>query len=453
MRADDGIALPLALAVLMVLAVTVTYVLELSASAPRTASRQHADQRAFAAAEAAVETAIGRLAASSDPSVPAALTTGSETIDDDATSAYSASLSGLTWTITGTGSVPSPTDGGAAVTRTVSRQVAITLNATPWEYVFAASPTACMTVRNNALVTTPLYVNGNLCINNDARFTGPKLYVSGTLTMGNTAYVGSAGTPISHATLVGGCTGGVPNPHPCSTSDRVYATVLTQTPSPLPKPPLDLDKAYATARPGPLANCNSGTGIPGNFDVDTVRPPNRNRPLFDLTPAAGYTCQYRDGTGAIVGELSWTGGSPGTLTVSGSVYFDGDIRHAGTAIYQGRGTIYASGKITMAIGATLCGIGGCTSAWDTSNNVLLLVAGSSTDAYGIHLSNNSKFQGALYARTGIYVDNNVVQWGPMVADTIYFDNNSDHYKALIRLTPNAPGIDKTVQPILGAWRG
>ena len=452
----------MALGIMMVLGISVAAIMAFTQSSGRSSARMNADQRAFSAAEAGVKTAIATLSGATDPSEPTALpSTPTPGSIDGANWSYTASPSGLTWTITGTGTVPSPIAGGAPVTRTVTEQVVISLAQTPWEYAFAAAPTACMTIRNNAVFKTPLYVNGNLCLSNNAMYRAPKIYVSGTLTNGGT--VGPPPPPppgetlLERATLVGGCTGGVPNPHPCTAADRVYAQTITQTPAPLEKPPVDLNNAYLTAKPGPKANCNSGTGVPGGFDLpgDTSMTPNRNRALFDLTPNTSYTCQYRDASNNVVGELSWLAGSPGTLTVKGIVFFDGDIRHVGNAVYQGRGTIYASGRITMSINATLCGIAGCSSSWDAYNNVLLFISGAglASDTWGITMSNNSVFQGALYAVKGIYIDNNARQWGPMIADTIYVDNNADQYKALVRLPEGAPGIEQTVQPVVGGWRG
>ena len=37
--------------------------------------------------------------------------------------------------------------------------------------------------------------------------------------------IGTSGSPLTTATIVGGCSGGNPAPHPCSSTDNVYATV------------------------------------------------------------------------------------------------------------------------------------------------------------------------------------------------------------------------------------
>ncbi|MFN2470305.1 MAG: hypothetical protein ABR583_04820 [Gaiellaceae bacterium] len=446
-RSERGLALPMALGMMMVLAIALAAVLTLSVGGESAARRQNADQQALALAEAGINQAASILVAATDPSVPSALGSGSTNMEGG-TSAYSATLSGLRWTVVGTGTVPNPTATGGPVQRTGSMQFDISVANTPWEYSFADQPAGCMTIRNDAVFATPLWINGDLCLANNALYTASKLYVGGKVTNGGS--IGTVGLPISSATIVGGCTGGVPDPHPCTAADSVYASSISQTPSALTKPPADFGLWYSAAKPGPANACTSGT-MPGGFDNDTTR--NRSRPTFDLTPGSFYDCRYVDGAGNTVGQITWTPGSPGTLTVAGTIYFDGDITHSGSAVYAGRATIYASGKVTFTNNSTLCGISGCSSSWDTSNNVLMLVAGSTTDTNGVLFSNNAVFQGAVYAVNNVYIDNNAALWGPAVARSIYVDNNAAQHKALIRLTPGAPGVSLTVQPTPGTWRG
>jgi Tfp pilus assembly protein PilX len=445
-RGDQGQALPLVLGMMMILSISIGTVVFLSASSENSSKRVNADEKALDIAEAGLNDAVSVLANSTDPTVVAALPAASGSINGGSY-AYTASLSGFTWTITSVGGVASPIAGGGLVQRTISTQYLITPTGTPWEYAFADQPSGCMTIRNNAVISTPLYVKGSLCMSPNSSYTAPLLYVQGTLT--NNGSVGTAGTPITKATIVGGCTGGVPDPHPCTNADSVYANTITQTPNVLPKPPVNLATNYASAKPGPLNNCTAGS-VPGGFDTDTTL--NRSRAQFNLTPNSNYTCKYVDGFGTTVGELSWNKGTS-TLTVAGVIFFDGDLYHSGDATYTGRATIYSSGTVTLANNATLCGISGCTSAWDTSNNVLGFVSGSSTDSNGVMLSNNTVFQGALYAVNDVYIDNNASQWGPIVARSIYIDNNANQYKALVRLPPGTPGTDMTIQAIASSWRG
>ena len=442
-------ALPIALGAMMIVSMILVVTLELTASGERASNYASANQRAFSLAESGLNKAASVLAGSPDPSVIAALPTTPPEAENNGTTEYSASLSGLTWTITATGTTPNPIAGGSPIRRTVSAQYLITTTGTPWEWAYVDQPTGCMTIRNEAFFATPLYVNGDLCIGNNALYGASKLYVAGRLSTGTTGSVGTSASRIQTATIVGGCTGGVPNPHPCTSADRVWADVISQTPNPLSKPVVNLDRWYAESKPGPLNNCTLGS-VPGGFDTNTTR--NRSRPLFDLTPSTGYDCRYIDAAGNTVGQLTWYPSS-GQLTVAGTVYFDGDIRASRSAVYAGRATLYASGTVTFPNNVWLCAASGCANSWDSSNNVLMLVAGSSTDTNGVYFSNNTKFQGAVYAVNNVYIDNNAAQWGPVVARSLYVDNNADQYQALIRLPPGAPGTELTVQPVAGSWRG
>ena len=436
----------MALGMMMVFAIALATVLTLSLSSQTASNQQVANQKAFDLAEAGLNEAISMLINSTDPSVSTAVVPLTTSLNGGTTS-YSGTLAGTTWTLTGTGRVTNPASGGGSLARTVSQQLTVSVIGTPWEWAtFVDQPSSCLTIRNNAIVATALYVGGNLCLSNNASYTAAKLYVGGTLT--NSGSVGSSGTPITSATIVGGCTGGAPNPHPCTAADRVYASTISQTPSTLSKPTVDLADAYTKAKPGPLNSCTAGS-MPGGFDTDTTR--NRSRPLFDLTPSTSYDCRYLDGSGNTIGQLTWNSGTS-TLTAAGVLYFDGDISSSGGAIYTGRASIYASGKITFSNNATLCGISGCTSSWDSSNNLILFVAGSSTDQYGFTLSNGANVQAAVYAVTDVYVDNNAAQWGPVVARAIYIDNNAAQSKPLVRLPPGAPGLADIVRPVSGSWR-
>jgi hypothetical protein len=449
LREERGQALPMVLGALMVFAIVVATVMTLSLSQQQSTSRSDRRDRAFWLAETGQNDAIARLIAASDPSAPDALPT-TTTNQNGGTSSYSGSLSGTTWTVTSVGTVPGASPTAGAVQRTITQDVTVSVVGTPWEWaIFVDQPSSCLTLQNNATIATTMYVGGNLCLSNGSRYTAPNLYVGGTVTQANTSSIGTAASPITKATLVGGCTGGSPNPHPCTSGDKVYANTISQTPSTLTRPTVDLDQAYANAKPGPLQACTTGS-VPGGFDTDTTR--NRSRPAFDLTPASSYDCRYIDGSGNTTGQLTWNAAAR-TLAIAGVLYFDGDLTSSTNATYTGRATIYASGKISFPNGRLLCGISGCTSSWDTSTNLLLLVAGSTTDANGFYVGNNANIQAAVYANTAAYIDNNASQWGPVIAQSIYIDQNASQSVPLTRLPPGAPGLADVVRPISGTWRG
>ena len=145
------------------------------------------------------------------------------------------------------------------------------------------------------------------------------------------------------------------------------------------KPPVDLPYWYSNAKPGPKQACTSQSGTPPAFDNDATM--NRSLPTaVDLTPALAYDCQVKDAEGNLLGRIAWTPGNPGTLTIAGTLFFDGNIsfNNSASAVYVGRATLYAAGTISINNSSKLCGVAGCNANWDPTVNLLAFVAGSST---------------------------------------------------------------------------
>jgi hypothetical protein len=227
----------------------------------------------------------------------------------------------------------------------------------------------------------------------------------------------------------------------------VYATSLSQTTQQLTKPPINLAGWYANAMPGPSHNCTSGS-VPGGFDNDGTM--NKSRASFSLTSGASYDCQYWQG-GNMVGRLKWDSAAS-TLTVLGTIFFDGSISLSGNVTYSGEGAIYSTGQITSSNNTHLCGVAACDATWDTSTNLLVLVAGESSLATGISLANNSVFQGAMYAVNDYNASNNVQNWGPVIARSINISNNAGQIMQLPSLPAGAPGAGGGVTMIPGTYR-
>jgi hypothetical protein len=318
LREERGIALVLTLFVMTFFAMVLTTLVYYTTANTSATSRHKADQQAYSLAEAGLNNAMSKLFAASDPTNTGAVPTTTETLSTGTTT-YSGSLSGNFWTLTATGSARNPAATNP-VTRQVSQKVEIiyTPDPTIWAYLYSDTtvPGSCMVTKNNAVIGTPLYVRGNLCVEENTHITGSPLQVEGNVTIDNNASVGYSNAPIAVAKLRGGCTGGSPNPHPCTSADDVYATTITTTTDGLTKPPVDLAAWYQNASPGPMHNCTSGS-MPGGFDTNSVM--DRSRATFNLTPNSSYSCSTS------TGQISWTNGNPGTLTVSGTIFFDGDI--------------------------------------------------------------------------------------------------------------------------------
>ena len=99
-----------------------------------------------------------------------------------------------------------------------------------------------MLLGNSVYVNVPLYVRGNLCMQNSARFIGYSLQVGGTLQMTNSSGVGSSdpiassidpGKPQVHEVHVaGGCRRGTSGAFatPCDETDGRLLARLGTTP-------------------------------------------------------------------------------------------------------------------------------------------------------------------------------------------------------------------------------
>jgi hypothetical protein len=376
---------------------------------------------------------------------------------------YYGILNGETWTLVGVGKVPNPGAVGEVV-RTARGKAVVgsaqqgTANNAVWNYVYVDSTDTCMPLENSVIIDVPLYVRGDICMKNSAQIQGPILQVGGKVTLQSPSnQIGAIGDQIPEIHIAGGCklqNNALHNP--CGTADHVYGDEVDNQPEPFHKPSVDLQKWYQDAKPGPMHGCTTGSW-PGGPDNDSVM----NKSLGDvqLLTDAPYDCQVTDGEGNVVGRIAWTGGDvvPGTLTVAGTIFIDGNIvfQNSAQAIYQGKATLYASGKITFENSNDLCGDPECDGDWDPLQNLLALVAGESEDADGIDMVNSTRFQGALYAVNDIRQRNSAVVWGPQIARQIYLMNSvENHYVPIGTILEGMPA-DYTeavvIQPESGGY--
>jgi Tfp pilus assembly protein PilX len=454
----DGVALPIALGVMLVVSVALITVMTFSSSSERSSEFSSAQDRALAVAEAAAHEGAARLAASTTPLDPASLPSPSSpqpVVLEGGTGVFWGTLPGGsdTWTITGRATVKSPS-GGADIRRTVTlrARVASTAANPAWNYIFSDDPTACLTFASSVQIRQPVYSRGDLCMDSSAQIasSASPVHVAGKINMLSSAWIGSAGSPLAVLNTGGGCRYGVSGgwtPAPCGPAQHVYATTQSSTVPAVTKPPVNLQSWYERAKPGPSQNCTTGS-FPGGFDTGDGT---MNRSLafpVRLMPSSPYDCRVIVGS-STVGRLAWSPGSPGTLTVQGTVFFDGDIVTEGSdkGIYAGSGTIYASGRVEFDGSAQLCGAydygnGRCnwtTGAWNPNTNVLYLVAGTSTDTIGFELTSSSMFQGGIYAVNDFHQDSSASSQGPVIARRIDFDSSSQaNWVPLTFLPPGAP---------------
>jgi Tfp pilus assembly protein PilX len=453
---QDGFALVAGLGMSVVLGVAGTTAIAYTSANQRSANYSKAERATQTLAEAGLSYALSTLYNAGDPTMPGAVPARTVEVGGGEIT-YSGTLSedGTTWTLAGVGRMPNPT-GSATIVRSARQRATVGSagaggqNNAVWNYVYSDDPNGCMSLANSVYVNVPLYVRGNLCMQNSARFIGYSLQVGGTLQMTNSSGVGSSneaassldpGNPQVHEVHVaGGCRRGTSGQFttPCNETLGVYSEVADDsTPTGLTKPPVDLEYWYANSQPGPLNACTTGS-FPGGFDNDGVM--NRSRGTVNLLPSTAYDCTVRNAQNQIVGRLAW---NPNTkiLTIAGTIFIDGNIEftNSAQATYQGRATIYAAGKITMRNSTQLCGHASCNTSWNATQHLLAFVAGSSTDSIGMDLENSTTFQGAAYAVNDYREGNSVRMWGPIIARQVHLMNSAEnHYVPLGTLLPGMP---------------
>ena len=207
----------------------------------------------------------------------------------------------------------------------------------------------------------------------------------------------------------------------------MFAASFTDTPENLTMPPMDLAHWYANAKPGPLHPCNNGTSLPPGIVFDTDTTLNESNASFELTTLLPYDCQYWE-NGEMVGQIAWTGGNVGTLTVKGTLFFDGDIHvrpNAGVrADYDGQATLYTSGEIEVQEDVWLCGVAACDGSWDPQTDLLVLVADGAGWHQGIDVEYAAKFQGGAYSLTELDVSHGGEFWGSAITRRVEFINST-----------------------------
>jgi Tfp pilus assembly protein PilX len=468
---ERGLALPMALGIMVVLAISVTAVTEYTMSNTRNASNSTAGQLAYAAAESGLNDALSVLYSSGSPHLRASLpdvTTGQSlksTPRYKVSYTYTSALADPFWTITVVGRVENVTEGTRPVTRTIKRVVQISASApqgsnlTVWNYVYsdAAPGTTCLTISNTAGFSTPVYAKGDLCLGQTAHLdhnsawgasSPPQVQVGGTIKLSNNAYVGTSAAHINTVQVANGCTNQSNSTvHACTSADPVWADGITTTPPTLTKPVIDLATWYKDAEPGPSHACTTSSGTPPAFDNDTLQ--NASLGNVNLTPAVAYDCQFKDPFGNLLGQIKWDppsgGGAYGNLTFNGAIFFDGNLNWTANAVYHGRGTIYFGGTINFSTNNTyLCGSSSaCDATWNTSTDLLVLVAGSNAQSpsFAINLGNAVKFQGSLEAVGDVNESNGDALWGSVIAHQVYLANGAtDYYVPFGTPVPGQPGL-------------
>ena len=189
LRDESGVALATAVVVLAALMLTGTTLVYYAGSNANHAELSADDAKALNLAEAGTNYARSILWNAADPTVATAVPSGTVTLENGTVN-YSATYDSVAkvWTITGTGTFTNPTGGSTPVTRTVSSQVAVTGGTSwdpAWGYLFADT-SGCTNLKNNLTIDAPIYVRGDLCMENSAVITSDLVQVRGKVDIKNT---------------------------------------------------------------------------------------------------------------------------------------------------------------------------------------------------------------------------------------------------------------------------
>src|SRR5919206_806087 len=228
LRRQDGITLIMAMGILGMLTMTGTALIYYSDTNARSAAYSNSNSSAYDLAEAGINEMMAILSRPENNALNKYLlgeqSNGSVT---HTTHTYDAgtvewwgqltqSVSGSsTWSLTAIGRVKNPTGSSVSqVSRTLTAKVPVIptytqpLNNPSWNFIYArGTGQACdMTIQQSVVVNSPLYVAGNLCLNNTATINKGPLVVQGGLTMSQSAnQVGSSSTPINQLGVRNGC--------------------------------------------------------------------------------------------------------------------------------------------------------------------------------------------------------------------------------------------------------
>lgn len=471
---EDGLALVLALVVCVVLGMLSVAITQYTVGNSHNASYSAGKQLAYTYAEAGLNTAYSILVKNYPAQYPgdATLLPSRTLTFQQGSVTFSGTLSTLGgyWRIVSVGQAYNAA-GGRPESAAISAVAPVNLDghaaSVPpvwnWIYSGATGNTCDLTLQQSVSDAAPLYVAGNLCLQNTAVIsqpssnpptTGDRLIVGGRVTLSQSANaIGTSALPLSEAHIGNGCVyknNALSNPcTPNSSSTNVWVqagSFSTSIPAGAPTAPtLDWFGNYQRAAPGPFRPCFISTGTPPTFEVasETASAVQTNMNadvpgVFDLTPSTSYTCSSGDGL------LSWNA-STRVLTVSGTIFIDGsasvDMSWAGgsaTATYVGQAVIYLYGTLLMK-NASLCAVvqgSGCNTAsgaWNPNTSTLIFAVngkGANGGAQSQVSANDSvqlvsaNFQGGLYGTNAIEINTTSNAQGPLVSPSTVIPGQS-----------------------------
>jgi Tfp pilus assembly protein PilX len=498
---EDGIALVLSVIVMSVLTISTAATITAVTSNEHAFGRDRQVNRALNIAEAGMNAgvaAVKALPATATSMSPASGTTDGGSWSYTATRAQDSTNPDLYyWTVTSTGVSPY-----SNVTRIVSTKVAETVThhsttvttTTPasdaYRYgFFLGDPSSdCTTTGSgnnfggNLDIRVSVMARGSLCLSGNEMVQEPvgssgtvDLYVGRKLQLsGNNAAVGASSAKIRKATVVAGCIRSVAVTCSSSSSSHVYANTYSSTQSDIPPPTINT-AWYTNSKPGPVTGCNDSPTDPAQtstypsgytaatfknalFDGNSTM--DRSLGTFDPLTKFGtssFDCRYYNSDGTLAGRLAWNYGNPGTLTILGTIWMDGNLAFTGSyAIVHGRGTLYVSGTVAFSGQAKLCeqpsSGSNCQGVYDPASNLLELVAynNNSHTTTGFSLSGNSSvvFEGIAFTYGTLSETGQANLNGQVLADTASMAGNGKTLNGTDP-PPGAPGAQETTTTTTG----
>lgn len=505
LRDEQGMALLLALGMLIVLSISAATLIAFSSSNSRSTGLQNSDGLAYNYAEGALNSALAVLNYwdsgtmtnnASDATLLGCNAAGTSctprTIPFDKGhgefyGTYSATQS--KWTITASGFAKNAS-GAADITKRIVATVPVTwsntqpANASAWNYIYSTRvPGAGCEVditTDKVEIEAPLYVTGDLCLSGkdtkikekdigqldaqpiDVRVGGKVVF------SGDHSQIGEESHLVTSAAVQGGCSASINTAGTnCTTStwapppsnNKHYYVETTQTFESITQPTADFDAFYASAKPGPNADCVSAAN-PSNlagsvFDSDSTM--NGTSPQFDLTGSNSYQCKAYDANGFLVGQLSWDKASH-VLTIQGVIFFDGPVTATDDdATYQGSASMYINGPFTMSGDKDqLCAVGNhdCKfDQWNPNTEMLILISNYNGNAINF-TGKKIDFQGGLFcnpASTIVFSGDEVDIQGPVICGGFTFAKHAE-FKSLPAITelPLGAPVNPNVHALPGS---
>jgi hypothetical protein len=450
-QSEEGMALVMALGVLVVLGMLGVVIATYSTSGQRTASRSSAGVSAYSLAEAGINNAMAVLAKPKDARTSTLLPETTQFYDGGSVKwwgTYNSTAVPPFWTITSIGTKRNPTGGSQPVMRKIMVSVKVRPKAMQktdnpaWNYIIAtrtSTPKGCdQSLDNSVNIVSPMYVLGNLCLNTPSQITGGPLQVKGSIKLDVNTNIGSSGAPLNEVHVRNGCsykTGLYVSP--CTPTEKVWAGVVDANPIDLTLPTADFASWYLNSAPGPRQPCTTQSGTVPVFDNNTTwDAPNGSVPgIFNLTPpSSDYSCVVQGGNGTVYGQLSWNHTTK-TLVIAGTVFIDGSVTanygfQNVPVHYEGTGTIYLGGTFLISntqLCATITAAGDVCDFpnWDPNSRFLVIVANGNGGQVPVGDSIqivSSNFEGGLFGTNTIELDTHSMTEGPMFAGTVIMDN-------------------------------